>query len=78
MRGPDLDKEHSEKLRTQKEFLTIYNKDLPAALPRVSTALLNEFRTTHLDAFKVADMWSLDQHRKKVMDWLAPRPRAMD
>ncbi len=74
MRGPDLDKERSEKSRSLDDFLKLYNQDLPEALPRASTALLEEFRSTHAGMFKSKNVWSLDQHRKKFMDWLRARP----
>lgn len=75
MKTPDLDRERSEKSRSLTEFLTLYNDNLPAAFPQATRAMLEEYRATHAEAFKVADVWSLDLHRKKVMDWLkAPAP----
>ena len=70
MKGPDPDKERSEKPHTLAEFLTLYNENLPLTFPRVSVALLEEFRSEHASFFKSNDAWSLDLHRKKVMDWL--------
>jgi len=52
------------------EFLKSYNKNIPAGFPQVSTALLREFKEEHPALFKRGDVWSLDQHRKKLMDWL--------
>lgn len=72
MKGPDMDKEYSEKPRTLPEFLKLYNKTLPASFPPASAALLQEFRQNHVNFFK-SDSWSLDLHRKKVMDWLRSR-----
>lgn len=74
MKAPDLDKERSEKPHSLAEFLKLYNDGLPAAFPRVSTALLEEFKSTHKDFFKSNDTWSLELHRKKVMDWLCALP----
>ena len=54
-------------------FLTSYNKNLPAGFPKASTALLKQFRETHPLFFKHGDFWSLDEHRKKIIDWLPPR-----
>jgi len=70
MKARDLDKENSEKPRTLAEFLKLYNENLPSFFPRASTELLVEFRSTHQSFFKSYDAWSLDLHRKKVMDWL--------
>lgn len=73
MRGPDVDKIRSEKPHTLAEFLRLYNENLPESFPRVSAALLEEFRTTHASIFKSSGAWSLELHRKKVMDWLRAR-----
>jgi len=55
------------------DFLKAYNKNLPASFPRSSTALLKKFKETHPLFFKHGDLWSLDEHRKKILDWLPPR-----
>lgn len=57
------------------EFLESYNKNMPAGWPRVTSALLQKFRDAHTALFTHGDLWSLDQHRKKLMDWL---PRNSD
>ena len=69
MKAPDLDKERSEESHTLIEFHKLYNEGLPLAFPQVSVAQLEEFRKTHASFFR-ANVWSLDLHRKKVMDWL--------
>lgn len=74
MRTLDLDKERSEKPHSLADFLKLYNENLPLTFPRASTALLEEFRSTHTDSFKSNGVWSLDLHRKKVMDWLCALP----
>ena len=70
MKARDLDKERSEELHTLAEFCKLYNENLPLPFPRASAALLAEFRSTHPGFFKSDGVWSLDLHRKKVMDWL--------
>lgn len=70
MRGVDLDRERSEKKLTLKEFGICYNQGLPEGYPPVTTALLKTFSTVNAHSFKEEGVWSLDQHRKKVMDWL--------
>lgn len=72
MKLPDLDRIRSEKQCTLADFLKAYNHELPLAFPRASKALLEEFKETHASFFKTED-WSLDVHRKKVMDWLPAR-----
>lgn len=52
------------------EFLESYNKNMPPAFPRATPALLKKFKDDHAMLFKHGDSWSLDQHRKKMMDWL--------
>ena len=70
MRGPDVDKVRSEQGRTLKEFLTSYNEGLPADYPRASESLLKKFSGAFPELFKNGSVWSLDRHRKRVMDWL--------
>lgn len=76
MKGPDLDRERSERKLTPSEFLTSYNEGLPSEYPRASTALLARFVESYPDLFKHGNSWSLDQHRKRVMDWLPSYLRA--
>jgi hypothetical protein len=73
MRLPDLDRERSEKSLSLSEFLKSYNEGLPLEFPRASLALLREFKVAHAALFKNSDSWSLDQHRKVVMNWLPSR-----
>jgi hypothetical protein len=69
MKGRDLDKERSEKPHTLLEFLHLYNENLPRAFPPASVSLLTQFKNGHPSFFK-SGAWSLEQHRKRVMDWL--------
>ena len=73
MRFPDVDRERSERLISFFDFMKSYNQGLPATFPRASRALLAEFKKNNEALFKNGDLWSLDQHRKKVMDWLISR-----
>jgi hypothetical protein len=52
------------------DFLKSYNKGLPKSFPRSSTALLQKYKSTHPLLFKQDNLWSLDEHRKKIMDWI--------
>jgi hypothetical protein len=70
---PDLDRARSEKKRPLADFLASYNENLPLAFPRASVALLKEFKSAHTSLFPHGNEWSLDQHRRKVMDWLRSR-----
>ena len=51
-------------------FLQSYNDNMPQSLPRASVALLEKFKEEHLTLFKPDNLWSLDLHRKKLIDWL--------
>lgn len=66
----------SEKRVSLADFLKSYNKNLPTGFPKASTALLKKFKETHPLFFKHGDLWSLDEHRKKIIDWLPPRDQA--
>ncbi|MEK7635375.1 MAG: hypothetical protein AAB446_03035 [Patescibacteria group bacterium] len=52
------------------DFLKSFNQNMPANFPQVSEAQLLMFKKEHEALFKKGDTWSLDNHRKKVMDWL--------
>lgn len=69
MKLPDTDKIRSEKILSLPGFIQAYNENLPADFQQATPALLREFKKTHPTIFKDST-WSLDQHRKKVMDWL--------
>lgn len=52
-------------------FMAFYNQNLPTGFPRASVKTLQEFQVTHPLLFKKGDEWSIDRHRKRLMDWLA-------
>lgn len=76
MKGIDVDRERCEKQLSLKEFTSSYNEGLPDGYPAVSTSILKTFVSSNSHLFKQEGMWSLDQHRKKVMDWLPSYLRA--
>ena len=55
------------------DFLKSYNKNIPHGFPKASTALLKKYKDTHPLFFKHDNLWSLDEHRKKIIDWLPPQ-----
>jgi hypothetical protein len=55
---------------TDVEFLESFNKNMPQGYPRVTLAILKRFKENHLSMFKANGLWSLDQHRKRMIDWL--------
>ena len=52
------------------DFLESFNKNMPTSFPRATTQLLKKFKDMHLNLFTHGDLWSLDRHRKKIIDWL--------
>ena len=52
------------------EFLKSYNETIPTSFPKASVALLQRYKEEHEALFKHGESWSLDLHRKKIMDWL--------
>lgn len=51
-------------------FMEEYNKSIPASFPRASVNILKQFQALHPILFRNSDQWSIDRHRKRVMDWL--------
>jgi hypothetical protein len=74
MNPPDLDRERSERTHTLENFMKLYNENLPVSFPRATLPLLTEYKLSHAEFFKTTDTWSLNIHRKKIMDWLSVRP----
>ena len=52
------------------EFLESFNKNMPKSFPRATLPLLQKFKDEHSMFFKHGDLWSLELHRKKMIDWL--------
>jgi len=77
MKTRDLERERSEQKLTLHEFLSTYNEGLPSAFPRASLPYLREFQKTYPKLFKRDGTWTLDQHRKKFMDWIPQHLRAL-
>ncbi len=67
----------SEVRMTLADFIKSYNKGLPSGFPRSSAALLKKYKELHPLFFKHGDLWSLDEHRKKIIDWLPQQLEAI-
>ena len=52
-------------------FLESYNQSIPVSFPRASVKTLKQFQVVHPVLFKHGEEWSIDRHRKRLMDWLA-------
>lgn len=60
----------SETQTSLSDFLKSYNETIPQGFPRASETLLKKYKDEHTAFFKNGELWSLDLHRKKIMDWL--------
>ena len=70
MRGKKDELKVSQIKTTLLAFMEAYNKCIPASFPRASVKALKQFQAVHSILFKNGDEWSIDKHRKKLMDWL--------
>ena len=61
----------SQEQVTLAQFLESYNQNIPASFPHASVGTLKKFQTMYPMLFKNGDMWSVAQHRKRVIDWLS-------
>jgi len=75
MRSNTQDPKLNEVALSLSEFLESFNQNMPDNFPQASREMLLKFKREHEVLFRKGDTWSLDQHRKKVMDWL---PRHSD
>ncbi len=51
-------------------FMASYNASIPVDFPHPSAKILKAFQALHPTLFKHGDEWSIDKHRKRLMDWL--------
>lgn len=70
MRNNSLEPKLNEISLSLSEFLKSFNQNMPANFPQVSEEQLLMFKKEHEILFRKCNSWSLDHHRKKVIDWL--------
>ena len=51
-------------------FMESYKKSIPVNFPHPSVKILKIFKALHPMLFKNGDEWSIERHRKRLMDWL--------
>lgn len=73
MKRNKVEQELSERKVPLAVFLESYNKSMPVGFAQATEETLKEFQSTHPMLFKHGNMWSIDQHRKRVLDWLFGR-----
>ncbi len=71
MRRKYAELEKNQIMTSQAIFIEMYNKNIPATYPQATIKNLNKFRAQNASLFANANEWSIDKHRKKVMDWLS-------
>ncbi len=52
-------------------FMESYNNSIPVGFLHPSVKILKIFQARHPMLFKNGDEWSIDKHRKRLMDWLS-------
>jgi hypothetical protein len=52
------------------EFILYYNQNIPASFPKATKEALEEFQETHDSLFEDNKAWTIDKHRRRVIDWL--------
>ncbi|MEK7630795.1 MAG: hypothetical protein AAB417_02110 [Patescibacteria group bacterium] len=62
--------EGNQEMTTLMVFLDAYNKSIPTGFPKVTLENLKDFQKLHPMLFKDKNEWSIEKHRKRLMDWL--------
>ena len=65
----NLELEQNQVEITLAMFLEFYNNNIPKGFPRASVQSLKTFQDAHATLFKKNGMWSVDKHRKRLIDW---------
>ena len=55
-------------------FVDYYNQNIPKGFPTATVKSLEKFKEMNPGLFKENNSWTIDKHRKKLMDWLASHP----
>lgn len=59
-----------ELIMSEGEFLDSFNANMPAGYPHITLELMKRFKLSHPALFKAPNAWSLDLHRKRMIEWL--------
>lgn len=59
-----------ERPLTSAEFMESFNANMPEGYPHVTLAILEKFKAAHPNLFKTGNHWTLDLHRKRMIEWL--------
>ncbi len=55
---------------TDAEFLKSFNDNMPAGYPHLTLLTLKKFKDAHTSMFSGEGSWSLEHHRKRMIEWL--------
>lgn len=55
---------------TDAEFMESFNHNMPDGYPLVTIEIMEKFKLAHPTLFKGRSRWNLDQHRKRMIEWL--------
>ncbi|MFC1594953.1 hypothetical protein ACFL3E_00815 [Patescibacteria group bacterium] len=56
-------------------FMENYNKTIPKSFPKATSEVLKQFQIDCPNLFKKKDIWSIDKHRKRFMDWFSSQQK---
>mgnify|MGYP001613554880 CR=1 FL=1 len=70
MKSKSNELEQNQAITSLIVFINSYNKSIPKDFPRATNKALKQFQITHPALFKKPDDWSIEKHRKRLMDWL--------
>lgn len=59
-----------ERPLTEAEFMASFNANMPEGYPHVTLDILERFKLAHPALFKKKNVWTLDLHRKRMIEWL--------
>ena len=68
-KSPEL--EQNQAITSLAVFIGNYNGSIPKGFPSATVRALKQFQITHPRLFKKDNEWSIDKHRKRLMDWLS-------
>ncbi len=51
-------------------FMEYYNNNIPESYPKATEKALKAFQKAYPALFDGSNKWSIDHHRKRLMDWL--------
>ena len=70
MRRKNDDLKIHQALTSISDFMEAYNRMIPSNFPQATVKMLERFKALHPILFKYNDQWSIDRHRKRLMDWI--------